>query len=346
MNSITPLLQGLDLACIRDDRSLFSELSFVLGAGEVLLLEGENGSGKTSLLRILCGFREPDAGQVSWCGGAISTSAYRANMAFVGHLDGVKKELTVLENLRVALALGQGKDSARCGSRRRIDGRVGMAGVTVEVNQREGSRQRRGAGLAGGNAGRLAGSARELDDDAVEQVEALGLFGGAVLGGGGNALNDANRGGEGCQSGRSATGCAGCGDDRVGQGVTQEAELPAEFGMAATRANGLSEDSVEGPNRLDGVCLDGFMQFATGSAEDAAGGSALGLAVGDSGLLRGAFLHSAGFSGLASDPGGEEAVAGIGELLGVGRGETEGDERIAVSNEGVKTDVGLGEGGV
>ena len=56
MNSITPLLQGLDLACIRDDRSLFSELSFVLGAGEVLLLEGENGSGKTSLLRILCGF--------------------------------------------------------------------------------------------------------------------------------------------------------------------------------------------------------------------------------------------------------------------------------------------------
>ena len=108
MNSITPLLQGLDLACIRDDRSLFSELSFVLGAGEVLLLEGENGSGKTSLLRILCGFREPDAGQVSWCGGAISTSAYRANMAFVGHLDGVKKELTVLENLRVALALGQG----------------------------------------------------------------------------------------------------------------------------------------------------------------------------------------------------------------------------------------------
>lgn len=102
------VLQGTDLSCIRDDRVLFEGLTFELLAGQVLLLEGKNGSGKTSLLRILCGFREPDAGEVFWCGDAINDSQYYQDMAYVGHLDGVKKELTVLENLKVSLALGQG----------------------------------------------------------------------------------------------------------------------------------------------------------------------------------------------------------------------------------------------
>jgi heme exporter protein A len=101
------LLQGSDLCCIRDDRVLFEGVAFELFPGQVLLLEGKNGSGKTSLLRILCGFREPDAGQVLWCGDAINDSQYYADMAYVGHLDGVKKELTVLENLKVSLALGR-----------------------------------------------------------------------------------------------------------------------------------------------------------------------------------------------------------------------------------------------
>ena len=100
-------LKGDDLSCIRDDRVLFEELVFELVSGQVLLLEGKNGSGKTSLLRILCGFREPDTGQVYWCGDAINDSQYYADMAYVGHLDGVKKELTVLENLKVSLALGR-----------------------------------------------------------------------------------------------------------------------------------------------------------------------------------------------------------------------------------------------
>ena len=103
----TYLLKGTDLSCIRDDRVLFEGLAFELVSGQVLLLEGKNGSGKTSLLRILCGFREPDAGQVFWCGDAINDSQYYADMAYVGHLDGVKKELTVLENLKVSLALGR-----------------------------------------------------------------------------------------------------------------------------------------------------------------------------------------------------------------------------------------------
>ena len=97
----------MGLSCIRDDRVLFEELAFEIGAGQVLLLEGKNGSGKTSLLRILCGFRQPDAGQVRWCGEAVNDSQFYARMAYVGHLDGIKKELTVLENLTMALALSQ-----------------------------------------------------------------------------------------------------------------------------------------------------------------------------------------------------------------------------------------------
>lgn len=103
--TLTHSLEGKSLSCIRDDRLLFEQLTFGLTAGQILLLEGKNGSGKTSLLRILCGFREPDAGEIYWCGDAAKDSQFYAQMAYVGHLDGVKKELTVLENLKIALAL-------------------------------------------------------------------------------------------------------------------------------------------------------------------------------------------------------------------------------------------------
>lgn len=101
----THSLKGSGLSCIRDDRVLFEHLAFELVSGQVLLLEGKNGSGKTSLLRILCGFREADAGNIYWCGDAVNDSAFYAQMAYVGHLDGIKKELTVLENLKMSLAL-------------------------------------------------------------------------------------------------------------------------------------------------------------------------------------------------------------------------------------------------
>ena len=108
MDSLQPTeLDVSDLSCSRDDRLLFSGLNFNLKSGEVLLLEGSNGSGKTTLLRILCGFREADSGQIRWSGQAMVDSSYFADMAYVGHADGTKKELTVLENLRFALALSQ-----------------------------------------------------------------------------------------------------------------------------------------------------------------------------------------------------------------------------------------------
>ena len=101
------VLEARALSCIRDDRVLFEGLDFTLKNNQVLLLEGKNGSGKTSLLRIICGFREQDAGELLWCNTAIKGSNYFAEMAYVGHLDGVKKELSVLENLKMSLALSQ-----------------------------------------------------------------------------------------------------------------------------------------------------------------------------------------------------------------------------------------------
>ena len=101
------LLEVKNLSCIRDDRVLFEGLSFSLKNSQVLLLEGKNGSGKTSLLRIICGFREQDAGEIRWCDSAVKDSEYYAEMAYVGHLDGIKKELTVIENLKMSLALSQ-----------------------------------------------------------------------------------------------------------------------------------------------------------------------------------------------------------------------------------------------
>ncbi len=100
-------LQTSNLACIRDDRILFAGLSFTLAPKQILLLEGKNGSGKTSLLRILCGFREADEGEVLWGAQPIAGSDYYHHMAYVGHLDGLKKELTVIENLKMALALSR-----------------------------------------------------------------------------------------------------------------------------------------------------------------------------------------------------------------------------------------------
>ncbi|WP_367154814.1 cytochrome c biogenesis heme-transporting ATPase CcmA [Methylomonas sp. HYX-M1] len=106
MTSI-PLLEARDLACVRDERVLFSELNFSVGAGQVLLIEGPNGSGKTSLLRILTGLRAPDDGELLWEGVDVLQLAaqFYQDVAYVGHMNGNKEDLSVAENLRFAQKL-------------------------------------------------------------------------------------------------------------------------------------------------------------------------------------------------------------------------------------------------
>ena len=105
----TPKLEAHALECIRDDRTLFSHLAFRLESGQALILEGRNGSGKTSLLRILCGIRLPDAGTVTWGDTDINKLGpdYHVHTSYVGHRDGIKLDLTPLENLTMARALGK-----------------------------------------------------------------------------------------------------------------------------------------------------------------------------------------------------------------------------------------------
>ena len=105
-------LEAHDLTCIRDDRTLFEHLSFHVEPGQVLLLEGRNGSGKTSLLRTLCAIRLPDAGKITWDGEDIFALGpeYHAYTAYVGHKDGVKLDLTAVENLTMAKGMGDPND--------------------------------------------------------------------------------------------------------------------------------------------------------------------------------------------------------------------------------------------
>lgn len=106
--STSTLLETRDLGCIRNDRELFANLQFALKAGEMLVVEGPNGCGKTSLLRILTGLRLADSGEIRWRGTLIDRLAgnYYEQVAYVGHHDGVKNELSCLENLRLARAMG------------------------------------------------------------------------------------------------------------------------------------------------------------------------------------------------------------------------------------------------
>jgi heme exporter protein A len=110
------MLEARRLECTRGERRLFRELSFRIGRGQLLRVAGANGSGKTSLLRIMCGLLAPSAGELLWCGRSIRTEReeYSRNLVFIGHLNALKDDLTALENLQVAAALaGMSAESGR-----------------------------------------------------------------------------------------------------------------------------------------------------------------------------------------------------------------------------------------
>lgn len=101
------MLEVSNLACSRGDHRLFSGLSFSLSAGQIMQVQGANGSGKTSLLRALCGFLMPDEGSINWRGESIREldEEYYAEMMYLGHLNAIKDELSGLENLRISAGL-------------------------------------------------------------------------------------------------------------------------------------------------------------------------------------------------------------------------------------------------
>ena len=100
-------LRANALTCVRGERTLFTGLDLEVFAGQWLHVRGENGIGKTSLLRLLSGLTKPAAGEIFWNEQLISAdpSEYHRNLLFLGHRDSLKEDLTALENLSIATAL-------------------------------------------------------------------------------------------------------------------------------------------------------------------------------------------------------------------------------------------------
>jgi heme exporter protein A len=102
-----PDLIAEDLACRRAARLVFARLSFRLPPGGAVVLTGSNGSGKTSLLRILAGLLAPAAGRVAWGEQPVSAepAVHRARLHYIGHRDAIKSALTPRETLSFWVAL-------------------------------------------------------------------------------------------------------------------------------------------------------------------------------------------------------------------------------------------------
>jgi heme exporter protein A len=93
-------LKAHNLSLTRGPRLLFQGLSFEVKAGEALVLRGANGSGKTSLLRVLAGLTAPDGGRATWGGAPVP----RGIAIYQGHANALKDDFTAAENLADALA--------------------------------------------------------------------------------------------------------------------------------------------------------------------------------------------------------------------------------------------------
>lgn len=94
------------ITCSRGGRILFENLSLEINPGSILRITGDNGSGKSSLLRILCGLLSPYAGQVRWGAESITSDRdqFHSDLIYLGHIPALKSDLSAIENL-ISLAL-------------------------------------------------------------------------------------------------------------------------------------------------------------------------------------------------------------------------------------------------
>lgn len=141
-------LQARQLACERDDRWLFQGLDLDIRSGEIVRIEGPNGSGKTSLLKILSGQLSDYQGELFWNGAAMKEvrEHFLANLLYLGHAPGIKAGLSPLENLAWYQALSGASSHDDGSEEQRLDAleKVGLAGFEdVPAGQLSAGQQRR-----------------------------------------------------------------------------------------------------------------------------------------------------------------------------------------------------------
>lgn len=119
-------LKGLQLGCMRGGRMLFSGIDVEVGAGEALRVDGGNGSGKTSLLRLLCGLSAPTLGTVQWRGQDLRSvrEEFHRELLYIGHANALKDELTAADNLLLGARLA-GRRADRADAEAALD-RIGL----------------------------------------------------------------------------------------------------------------------------------------------------------------------------------------------------------------------------
>lgn len=104
---MAPSVVARALSCQHGYALIFQELSFTLNSGDVLRITGTNGSGKTSLLKILAGLNSPENGNISLDNHAVNSPEYQQNVFYLGHLPALNLALTALENLEFLTQLHQ-----------------------------------------------------------------------------------------------------------------------------------------------------------------------------------------------------------------------------------------------
>ena len=137
-----------DLKLDRGTRSIIDGLSFVIDAGQALILRGANGSGKTSLLRILAGLTLPDAGVIKLNGEPLKalSATWRTAALYLGHTNALKDDLSAHENLMDALTI-DGIATTPAGQLAALD-KVGLLGCRGVLARRLSQGQKRRVGLA------------------------------------------------------------------------------------------------------------------------------------------------------------------------------------------------------
>lgn len=136
-------LSASDLTLFRGERCLFQGVSFSLLPGQLLVLEGANGSGKTSLLKAIVGMLELDSGDIAWQGKPVrdERQAFHASLVWTSHRTGLKADLTLMENLNFEATLRPQRTDIDIDA---VLDRLGIAGLrTLPLRSLSAGQQRR-----------------------------------------------------------------------------------------------------------------------------------------------------------------------------------------------------------